>query len=257
MTVASPVRIIEVGETGSTNADAMARALDGEPLPFWLAAKRQTAGKGRLGRAWLSEPGNLHASLALHLHCSADKASQLSLVSGVAVMDAIRQLNPPGMESGVDALRLKWPNDIVAEDAKCGGILIESASNPSTMERIAVIGVGLNLVSHPEIEGRIATHLSALGAYAPPMSYLSAIAGAMEKVLEVWSDGQGFEEIVRRWLTAATPVGTKMSINTGTARVAGAFAGLDPDGALLMKDSVGRLQRFTFGDVELQSSITT
>ena len=135
-----PVRIVRLVETGSTNADAMARALAGEPLPFWVSAGRQTAGRGRSGRAWESSLGNLHASLAIHLDCELARAAQLSLVAGVAVAGALRALAPDPRVA--EPIQLKWPNDILIGDAKCGGILIESACDFRRKGLIAVIGIG-------------------------------------------------------------------------------------------------------------------
>lgn len=243
--------IIHIEETASTNTDAMARALRGEALPFWLMADRQTAGKGRLGRTWVSEAANFHASYGGRVECPLDTAPQLSLVAGVAVMDALRHLIPLVASAGADTIALKWPNDIMAQDAKCGGILVETARDSVNGSMIAVIGIGLNLVSHPVIDGRRTTHLANLGSYAPPLAYLSAIATSMEKVLQDWNGGAGFEGIRARWLEAAAPAGTAMVVNTGQARAEGTFAGLDSDGALLMRDKMGRVQRFTFGDVTL------
>ena len=83
-------RIIQLDETGSTNADAMRLALAGEPLPLWVAAKRQTAGRGRAGRSWISGAGNLQASLAVVCAAPLGSAGQLSLVAGISAFDAVR-----------------------------------------------------------------------------------------------------------------------------------------------------------------------
>ncbi len=252
--VVAGIRVVALEETGSTNADAMARALAGEALPFWLIADRQTAGKGRSGRSWISEPGNFQASLAVKVHCAAGQAAQLSLVAGVAVIGAIKTLAP---QHGCDNLYLKWPNDLLVNNAKCGGILIETASDRTDGGMIAVIGIGLNLVSHPEIQGRRVAHLGGDVPSATQCTYLMAIAAAMLSALEIWNDGAGFAQIVARWLAAATPVGTEVAIHTGAARIEGTFAGLADDGALLLRDKSGRIQRFTFGDVELQAQAGT
>jgi BirA family transcriptional regulator, biotin operon repressor / biotin---[acetyl-CoA-carboxylase] ligase len=246
--ITAGVRVVALDETGSTNADAMARALAGEPLPFWLIADRQTAGKGRSGRSWVCVPGNFQASFAVKVHCATEQAAQLSLVAGVAVIEAIKSLAP---QQGRDNLYLKWPNDILVKDAKCGGILVETARERTGGGLIAVIGIGLNLVSHPEIADRKVTHLTDDGDPATQRTYLTAVAASMQTVLEIWNDGAGFAQIVARWLEAASPLGTGMAIHTGAAHVEGLFAGLGDDGALLLKNTSGRIERFTFGDVEL------
>src|SRR6476646_132144 len=121
----SPPRILHLAETGSTNADAMRLGVGGEDLPLWVIADVQTGGRGRSGRTWVSQPGNLHASLALCCTAPMEKAGQLSLLAGISVIDAIRDIMDlaPGTE-----LRLKWPNDILIGIAKAGGILVESTS---------------------------------------------------------------------------------------------------------------------------------
>ena len=240
-------RIIEVGETGSTNADAMARALAGEPLPFWLTAERQTEGKGRSGRPWQSVEGNLHASLALHLACGPLEAAQLSLVAGVAVIDALAAVAPGSR------FRLKWPNDILCEGAKAGGILVETVSNGAGGGLVAVIGIGLNTASAPKIEGRATTSLAALGHAVSLKSIVAVLAQAMDIGLRLWNEGRGFDAVRHHWLDAALPIGTALTVHAGAATAEGRFAGLDTDGALLLQDLGGRVQRFTFGDVTLTS----
>jgi len=225
----------------------MARAQAGHPLPFWLTADRQTAGKGRSGRAWISADGNLAASLALPLTCAPATAAQLSLVAGVAVIGALAKVAP----TLTPAIRLKWPNDILCHASKLGGILIETARAGPSGTLVAVIGVGLNLASSPHLEDRPTTCLSALGASVSPKSMLSALAESMDSSLLLWEEGAGFPLIRARWLEAALPVGTRLTVNTGPQIMEGAFAGLDQDGALLLTVSGERVQRFTFGDVTL------
>ena len=106
----APSRLVHLPETDSTNAEAMRRALAGEAPPLWVLADRQTAGRGRAGRAWASQPGNLFASLLVSTSCPPALAGQLSLVAGVAAIDAIRRAAGQAPPAG---LRLKWPNDIL------------------------------------------------------------------------------------------------------------------------------------------------
>ena len=249
------VPIIHARETGSTNADAMVRAQAGEPLPFWLSAETQSAGKGRSGRAWVSGPGNLHASLALQLSCAPAIASQLSLVAGVAVIDAIISAGNQAGISPAPQFRLKWPNDIVCGSAKFGGILVETSAGQAAGGLIAVIGVGVNVLSHPVIEGRKTSSLAACGLAISRDALLYALEGAMDSGLRLWNEGAGFDGVRQRWLMAGLAVGTQLTVNTGTAVAQGRFAGLDADGALLLTDLSGRRQRFTFGDVTLTGEL--
>jgi BirA family biotin operon repressor/biotin-[acetyl-CoA-carboxylase] ligase len=240
----TPYRVARLDAVDSTNAEAMRRAQAGEPGPLWILADVQTAGRGRNGRSWSSEPGNLHASLLVTLALPQPRAYQLALVAGVAVVDALRaalQPAPPGLE-------LKWPNDILVDGAKAGGILVESSTGPAGLA--AVIGIGLNVASHPEGLDRPATHLAAHAGSPKPPALLDTIAETLAAWLVRWDEGRGFAAVREAWLNRAHPIGERMGINTGTERVVGSFRGLDADGALLI-DTDGRIRRFTFGDVSL------
>src|SRR3954466_2783626 len=108
---AAGVRLAAHEVVSSTNAEAWARARQGERGPLWITAQRQTAGRGRRGRAWVSEPGNLHATLLLSDPALAGRAAELSLVTALAVRDAIMALAP----EAAARVALKWPNDVLVD----------------------------------------------------------------------------------------------------------------------------------------------
>lgn len=245
------VRTMDVEETPSTNLIALQLAAKGERGPLWISARRQTAGRGRSGRAWASIEGNLFATLLMTPDCSLADATQLSLVAGVATVDAARRAIEP---AGLAGLRLKWPNDILIGRQKLGGILLESVSAPGGAPAVAV-GIGINLVGHPESSGQEATHLSAHVTRDGPQvgrdTMLVHLAREMAVWVQRWREGRGFSEIRAAWLERAGPVGERVSVNTGSGLVEGRFQGLDATGALILQDESGREQRFTFGDVTL------
>jgi BirA family biotin operon repressor/biotin-[acetyl-CoA-carboxylase] ligase len=246
----APYRLVHLAETDSTNAEAMRRALAGEPGPLWVIADRQTAGRGRSGRAWASEPENLFASLLISTECPAPRVGQLSLVAGVAAIDAITN-------AGLDrtaALRLKWPNDILIGPGKAGGILVESSTRPEG-GMSAVIGVGLNLVSRPTELGAAATSLACHGLALSPREALCFLGDAMDTWLATWNEGEGFARVREAWLARGGAVGEALTVHAGTELVHGRFVGLDAEGALIVADSEGRERRFTFGDVALTGTI--
>lgn len=243
-----PFRSVILDEVGSTNREAFQRAEAGEVGPLWIMARRQTAGRGRSGRQWTSEPGNLYASLLVRLACSPAVVPQLSLLAGVAVVDAIGV----AASSTPAGLRLKWPNDVLIGQAKCAGILAESISGHDAV--IAVIGAGINLAWHPTDLGRAATDLSEHGLQVAPDAMLGLLAAAVQHWLAVWECGNGFAHVRSAWLERAGPVGESCSVNTGAERIAGLFVGLDSGGALLMQDKEGRQRSITFGDVMLATA---
>ena len=174
-------------ETGSTNTEAFRRAAAGEAGPLWIMARRQTQGRGRSGRQWASEPGNLYASLLQRLACPQAVVHQLSLLAGVAVIEAIEA----AAGRRIAGLRLKWPNDVLIGEAKCAGILPESRSGGGSAEVVVVIGIGINLSSHPSGLGRAATDLAAQGVTVTPDAMLGVLAQAMQRWLGVWDGGRG------------------------------------------------------------------
>ena len=252
--VAEAFRSIVLDEVGSTNTEAFARAQAGEKGPLWIVARRQMQGRGRSGRHWTSVDGNLYASLLQRLTCSPGYLHQLSLVAGVAVVDAIAAVagaNP------IPGLRLKWPNDVLIGDAKCVGILAESQMGERGAEITAVIGIGINLVSHPTDLRRATTDLAIHGVKVTPPAMLQALAPSMERWLSAWDGGKGFLGVRAAWLGRGGRFGESLSVDTGKERIAGTFVDLDTDGALLLRDGQGAQRRVTFGDVTLTSSSTS
>jgi BirA family biotin operon repressor/biotin-[acetyl-CoA-carboxylase] ligase len=137
---------------GSTNAELMARGRRGEVSPCVLMAAEQTAGRGRLGRSWLAEPGRcltLSIGLPLALDTTPGGGSAMSLVVGISAAQALKALMPAGAApaSPRDGLGLKWPNDLLWQGRKLGGILIEASAAPGLAagERWVVVGIGINV----------------------------------------------------------------------------------------------------------------
>ena len=247
------MRFLRIATIDSTNAEAMRMAASGETGPLWIRAETQSSGRGRAGRSWTSVPGNLYASLLTRLPCPPGVVHQLSLVTGVAVVDALRQAAATqGLE--IPGLRLKWPNDVLIGNAKLVGILPESTTTAGSPALTVVIGVGINLAGHPADTGRAVTHLAAHGPNLDPETALGLLAVSMQTWLARWDCGACFAGIRQAWLDRAGPPGEQVSINTGQAKIEGTFTGIDADGALLLRDRDGAERRFTYGDVTLAAA---
>lgn len=201
----------------------------------WLLAERQTAGRGRQGRAWQSPPGNLYASGLVQLRAGDPSPSSLALVAGLAVIDAL----------GVSSLSLKWPNDVLADHAKLAGILLERQGD------FVVIGVGINLAHHPLLPDRPTTSLAALGVTMSADTAVGALAAAVAQWLETWRTA-GLAAVRKAWLDRAHALGSPLSASMpdGT-RVDGSFDGLTPDGALQLRLADGTTRVIHAGDVFL------
>jgi BirA family transcriptional regulator, biotin operon repressor / biotin---[acetyl-CoA-carboxylase] ligase len=222
-----------VRETGSTNDDLIARAAADAPEGLWLRAEVQTGGKGRQGRAWMSPPGNLYASVLVRLRAGDPPAPTLALVSAVALHEAVAIYAP--------AVQIKWPNDLLTEGAKLAGILLERSGDA------VVIGFGVNLAHHPEGLERPVTSLAALSGSAPePGAFVELLSETLARWLSRWR-GEGVTPVRRAWLSAAHPVGTALSTSEGD----GLFDGLDEDGALRLRLADGAIRTIHAGDVFL------
>ena len=231
-----------VAETGSTNADLIARLGAGELVPEgeWLVADRQNAGRGRQGRSWFDGHGNFMGSTVVHPGAGDPPAHTLALVAGLAVYEAVQPLCPSPA-----ALMLKWPNDLLLGEAKLCGILLERAGDA------VVIGIGVNLAAAPDLPGRKTIALSAFGPAPDRDAFASALEVSLDRELERWRM-YGLAPIIRRWLAAGTPEGTQLSVHEPDGNVVqGRFAGLDAAGTLQLRLEDGAVRAIHAGDVML------
>ena len=210
-------------------------AAQGAGEGLWLRAVEQTAGRGRLGRAWVSPPGNLHASTIVRLRPGDPPPATLAMVASVALDEVLRAYGA--------APWIKWPNDLFVGDAKLTGILLERGGDA------VVVGIGANLAHHPDGLDRAVTSLPAQGLAAPdPDLFLRDLAEAFARWVAVWRSG--LEPVRRRWLERAHPPGTALSVRLpDQAPIDGLFDGLDADGALRLRLASGEVQVIHAGDV--------
>jgi BirA family transcriptional regulator, biotin operon repressor / biotin---[acetyl-CoA-carboxylase] ligase len=235
------VRHIALETAGSTNAEALKRASGGEHGPLWITSKTQTQGRGRSGRAWISPPGNLYATLLLTEPCAPAVAPQLAFVAGLAIYDVVAECAP----QLASQLALKWPNDLLLAGQKLAGILIESETSPVLQ---VAIGVGVNCGSHPADTLYPATDLAAHGATVSPDILFRALSHAMQRRLAQWDAGEAFAQIRADWLARAAGLGETINVRLPEREFSGRFEGLDEAGRLLVQES-GRLTTVTAGDV--------
>lgn len=234
-------------EIDSTNEEAR-RIGDSDALgPLWITAEKQTAGRGRRGRAWESPGGNFMGTLFLRPKCGPRKAAELSFVAAVAIHQAVESLLPPHLKAG---LKLKWPNDLLHDGRKMSGILLESSGAAGNEVSWVAVGLGINLAWHPEGTDYPATSLAALGAgHVTPSEALSALAASFEHYLTIWRGQQGFAAIREAWLARARGLGDPITVRLSDETFTGVFEGLSPDGALDVRLPSGQLRHITAGDV--------
>jgi BirA family biotin operon repressor/biotin-[acetyl-CoA-carboxylase] ligase len=236
--------IITYGSIGSTSDEALRLAREGAAHGTVVIAGEQTAGRGRVGRTWVSPPGNLYMSMLLRLDLPVARMAELSFVAALAVADAVDGFLP-GRAS------LKWPNDVLVDGAKIAGILVEQADG------CAIVGIGVNVahspagtaypvrsLAQPSPCGQARGDLSRSAGEVTIDAVRDAVLGAFKVRLDTWLT-QGFAIIRAAWLARAHPPGTRLS-GGGTD---GIFAGLDADGALLLDTPAGR-RRIVGGEVQ-------
>ena len=221
---------------GSTNDEARRLADQGAPHGTVVHADEQTAGRGRLTRAWYSPPGNLYISILLRLDTPLSRLAELSFVTALAVADTVDALLPKQTRAA-----LKWPNDVLVDGAKIAGILLEQADGAT------IVGVGLNVLHAPHNAAYKTTTLAASRGIANMDSARDILLDRLGRHLAVWQ-AEGFPPIRAGWLLRAHPIGTPLRAAMGSHITEGTFAGLDEHGALLLDTEDGR-KRVLAGDV--------
>lgn len=220
-------------KTDSTQAVLKRQAMNGAAEGVVVQAWEQEGGKGRHGRIWTSPPGNLYMSFLLRPQCNAAGIGQLSVLISVAAYDAVSAF--------ADNLSLKWPNDLLIQNKKCAGILLETEIDEQNIAWLAV-GIGVNVNSAPEdgvcVQG---TEVDTLR---------DKILDSVSLHYDAWKEDK-YKGIEQKWLDAAHPKDTKMEIKLGKRLEQGYFHGLDENGNMLLRDDDNNLRTISAGDVYL------
>jgi BirA family biotin operon repressor/biotin-[acetyl-CoA-carboxylase] ligase len=231
------------GVIDSTNEEARRLAAAGQVEPVWIAADRQTAGRGRRGRSWESPNGNLAATLLIAPGKPAAECAQLSFVAALSGSDTVAHFAPNAN------VRVKWPNDVLVEGRKIAGILLESASTGSERPQWLAIGIGMNLAEYPPDTEFPATALSALGATPPkPQDALTQLASAWAGWYDVWQTS-GFAPIGDAWLARAANLGGRIRARLQSEETTGVFEGIDETGALILRENASHTRTIAAGEV--------
>ena len=226
----------------STSDLCRARALDGEPEGLAVLARRQTRGRGTNGRAWQSPAGNLYLSVLLRPAEPARHAGQWSLLAAVALAEALTPLLPDPQ-----ALALKWPNDALLHGRKLAGILTETSAGPDGMLSFLVIGFGVNLSEAPQLPDRPTACLAEASPPPAPEVFADHLLAALDTWREVRAR-EGFAIVREAWLARGPQPEAPLQVRLGATTQAGRFAGLGPDGSLLLATAAG-IRTFVAGEV--------
>lgn len=202
--------------------------------PTWIMAEHQTAGRGRRGRVWSDGAGNFKATCMMRPGGMPGWAALRTFLASNALFQTL------AMYVDRDALSLKWPNDVLLEDRKVAGILLESTGRGTLVDWLA-IGIGVNLKSAPEPEEGAAFSpiaLADVGDLVSPKEFLTVLAGhyaTEERILE----RLGFEAIRADWLERAARLGDTITARTSTETITGIFDTIDDTGQLVLITATG------------------
>jgi BirA family transcriptional regulator, biotin operon repressor / biotin---[acetyl-CoA-carboxylase] ligase len=231
-----------VDETGSTNAD-LASALRSDAKPVegdWLVARCQTAGRGRQGREWFDGTGNFMGSTVVDLKVGGPAPASLSFVAAQAVYSAAAQ----SIET-VEGLKLKWPNDVLLNDGKLSGILLELVGQS------IVVGIGVNLAKAPILDDRKTSALTDTGCPVELEAFAKILASSFARWLSEWRE-HGLQPLLASFLERSIHAsGSAVTVHdTDGTTISGTFSGLEEsDGALRLRLADGSERVIRAGDI--------
>ncbi|MGJ8559491.1 MAG: biotin--[acetyl-CoA-carboxylase] ligase [Litorimonas sp.] len=236
------MQFIHLDSVGSTQDEARTLYTSGERGPLWVRADTQTQGRGRRDRTWSSVSGNLFATLLLPNSTDPSQSALHGFAASLAIADTLRTYDPQR------PVTLKWPNDAMIGGAKISGLLIEREAEA------LLIGIGINLISHPNNTLYPATHLlqemkpetlvAAEPLFTGPESVLALLSSHVLQRVETLRT-EGFDPIRKDWLVHAHHLGKSVTVNGLT----GVFTDLAQDGALCLILPDGTESRVHAGDV--------
>ncbi len=218
----------------STQEQAMKMALDPKNSGALVIAQKQTGGKGRAGRRWISPKGGIWLSVILHPEFDVSVATLFPIASALALSSAIEKSFKIKPE-------LKWPNDITIKGKKVAGILVDASLESNKIENI-VLGVGINFdVNIKEIEKDLkntpnfygVTSLRKLNKDTTPIQLIQVFLQELEKILDLLNESQ-VKKIIKEWTKRSSTIGKNVELTTRTGKIRGKATKIDDDGALVI-----------------------
>ena len=237
-------------EVTSTQDEAKSLAAQGADEGTVVVTETQTGGRGRIGRVWSSPSGGIYFSIILRPNIRPTEALRLPLIAGIAVARAIETLT---------ALKpkLKWPNDIIINSRKAGGILTEMSAEVDRLDWV-IIGIGLNVNTPPgafpsDIEDISISLMEAEGEYVPRVKLLQHILQELESLLDDFHQS-GFEPLRAQWKSLSNTIGETVKVISGSEEIIGQAVDIDSDGALILEKNDGAKERIIAGDVRIRKA---
>ena len=242
-------QILHYSSLPSTNLEAAKRVAEGAPEGLVVVADEQTAGRGRLGRHWVSPKGaGLYFSIVLRPQLGVDAWPLITFVAALAVHDALTQCC--GLQTDI-----KWPNDVLANDRKLCGILAETFDGGSGGSIILGIGVNLTSSSFPTDLRETATSVESLIGEIPDReSVLQSVLGAFQNRYSAFLKEGGRAQVISDWSQCSSYAsGKRIRVKNGYEILEGITRGLERDGALRVETDCGEIKIVRAGDVTIVS----
>ncbi len=228
-------------DADSTNDTALTLSQNPSAEYFVVTAKRQHNGRGRRGRSWISQEGNLFMSLGLPFDIKDINA--LVFITALSLFEAVASQSPQG------CLQLKWPNDVLFNNQKISGILLEKG-----FQNYIIVGIGVNILTSPCLNDQLlyrSASLHSAGININRVDLMSLFLSCFDRNLSLWRE-QGFAPIRIKWLQNVKGLGEDIVVNNEKNSRRGVFAGLDENGALLL-DENGKISKIWAGDIFYQT----
>lgn len=239
-------RILHFDSVASTNDAAKELAMKGAAEGTVVVAETQGAGRGRLGRPWVSPRGGIYFSVVLRPKLPPTEVAKVTLTMAVSIAAAIRQT------TGV-AVTIKWPNDILFGERKIVGILTEMAAEADSVG-FAVVGIGMNANTQPaDYPVAMRSGLTTLAAELEgPVDRVALFAACLEEIDRDWArlaEG-GLDDVFDDWRSMSSTLATRVRVSTVAGAFEGVAKGIDTNGALVVEDDGGEVRTFASGEVE-------
>lgn len=233
----SDFTIYEFNKINSTNSKAFDYIKSGQAFNNQvILAHQQTLGRGRKDRVWKSPKGNLYASLILQKNLPVQNIWQLSFLGVMVLREVVAYLlQKQGLsfEEIANVLKIKWPNDLILDNKKLSGLLLESIVNNSFAEYI-ILGFGINIISHPQGTLFQATNLQEFGIFIDQKQFLRLFLNKFTQIYQNWLNF-GFSSIIKYWRFNAYNFKKKITVKLDEKKIVGIYEDLDQEGNLLLK----------------------
>ncbi|MEE9273645.1 MAG: biotin--[acetyl-CoA-carboxylase] ligase [Robiginitomaculum sp.] len=240
------MRFLHLDSIDSTNAEAIRQAENGVIGPIWITSEIQTKGRGRRGRDWVSQTGNLFCTGLYPCEGDLQSASKLSFVAALALAQTLETFIDPRL------IKIKWPNDVLVDGKKIAGILLEITEHNSKLW--IAIGVGINIISCPNFDEYEVTYLldhinaDELDSFKGSKSIIKILAQQFDCWRQQYLE-QGFKPVREAWLERAQGIGESVKVNLPDKSFMGTALGLSDDGALEVRIDDQKIVKIHAGDV--------